>query len=568
MGTRFWAAAPAHAAGSKSRAPCHFGKVRYFARGRPGDVARPAAMTRRRAILLVFLGAFASGQASADVVLHEFIPADPAEDLRLGATSTDGSMSAAIQTQSGPVASPDLDRPSDASSAVYGASRTPPGAAQTFRVDHDTSRPDVVSYDDPFTPSIAPYKREFAYDAVDERFDLVVRDATLTRLPIGGAPRQEDDQFYADLQVDLVDGQAVRIPSVGPGARLLALRTVPKVSVQVFHDGADDWFVQGDHDARVRLVMHVAIDRAVFGSPFADTEWPRLWRSMPSLPDKVKMEGVRIARQIGVVDGTGPAEALRILVRHFRAFAPSNEHPRSQGIDLYKELAMSQKGVCRHRSYAFVVTALALGIPTRFVRNEAHAWVEVNDGARWHRIDLGGAADHLDSPDTTRLPHVPPRDPFEWPAGSDSGLGMAERTRAMQGGTHQGGTTAAGTNAPAAPAPSAEPELEPKQKDERPHAVVSLTLGGAGAETKRGGRVKVSGRIEASSTACAAARVDLFLEPKSGPSHDRLPLGVLVTDYDGRYEGHVVVPYTVPPGDYDVRASTPGNSTCGIGQSP
>ena len=53
------------------------------------------------------------------------------------------------------------------------------------------------------------------------------------------------------------------------------------------------------------------------------------------------------------------------------------------------------------------------------------------DGARWHRIDLDKAADHLDSPDATRLPHVPPRDPFEWPSGSDSGLGMADRTRAQ-----------------------------------------------------------------------------------------------------------------------------------------
>ncbi|HVW25720.1 MAG TPA: transglutaminase-like domain-containing protein [Polyangiaceae bacterium] len=500
-------------------------------------------------------------------MLHEYVAPDAVEDLRLGATTSDGVMSAAIQTQSGPVASPDLDRTSDASGAVYGASRTPPGAATTFRVDRDTSRPDVVAYDDPFTPSIAPYKREFAYDSVDEHLDLVVHDATLTRLSIGGAPRQEDDQFYADLQVDLTEGQAVRIPSVGPGARILSIRTVPKVSVQAFHDGADNWFVQGDREIRARLVLHVAVDRAVFGSPFADTEWPRLWRSMPPIPEKAKIEGIRVARQIGVVDGTGPAEALRILVRHFRSFAPSNDHPKSTGTDLYKELAMSQKGVCRHRSYAFVVTALALGIPSRFVRNEAHAWVEVNDGVRWHRIDLGGAADHLDSPDATRLPHVPPRDPFEWPQGSDSGLGMADRTRAMQGGlrANAGGTsTAAG--APETPAASAAPEQEAKVDDRRPRANVTLSVGGT--EAKRGGRLKLQGRVDVAGAACTSTRVDLFLEPKIGPGHDKMALGVLVTDDDGRYEGHVVVPYTIPPGDYDVRATTPGNSTCGEGSSP
>ncbi len=522
-------------------------------------------MTRRHLVFFSVLALVTSGSASADVVLHEYVPADAVEDLRLGATTSDGVMSAAIQTQSGPVTSPDLDRPSDASGAVYGASRTPPGGGSTFRVDRDTSRPDVVSYDDPFTPSIAPYKREFAYDAVDEHLDLVVRDPGLTRLAIGGAPRQEDDQFYADLEVDLVDGQPVRIPSVGPGARILALRTVPKVSVQAFHDSADGWFIQGDHDGRVRLVMHLAIDRAAFGSPFADTEWPRLWHLMPPIPERAKMEGVRVARQIGVVDGTGPAEALRILVRHFRAFVPSNDHPKSTGTDLYKELAMSQKGVCRHRSYAFVVTALALGIPSRFVRNEAHAWVEVFDGIRWHRIDLGGAADHLDSPDAARLPHVPPRDPFEWPSGSDSGLGMADRTRALQGTPRQPGA-AASPGAPAAAIPSAVPEPRPLPDDTRPHATVTLSVGGS--ETKRGSRLKLSGRIDAAGAACAAARVDLYLEPKEGPAHDKVPLGVLVTDEGGRYDGRVVVPYTVPPGDYDVRASTPGNSTCGDGQSP
>src|SRR6202000_1345539 len=109
---------------------------------------------------------------------------------------------------------------------------------------------------------------------------------------------------------------ALRIPSVGPGARILALRTVPKVAIQAFHDSADGWFVQGDREVRVRLGMHLAIDRAAFGSPFADTEWTRLWRFVPPLPEHVKNEGIRVARQIGVVDGTGPAEALRLLVRH------------------------------------------------------------------------------------------------------------------------------------------------------------------------------------------------------------------------------------------------------------
>ena len=69
--------------------------------------------------------------------------------------------------------------------------------------------------------------------------------------------------------------------------------------------------------------------------------------------------------------------------------ASSNEPPTGHD-DVYLDLALSQRGVCRHRAFAFLVTALHLGIPTRMVVNEAHAWVEVSDGTLWHRIDLGG----------------------------------------------------------------------------------------------------------------------------------------------------------------------------------
>jgi transglutaminase-like putative cysteine protease len=536
---------------------------------RPVPASRWPARSRRdrlgRAVgALLAVAALAAG-ARADLVLHEYVAPDPAEDLRLGATTSDGAMAAAIETRSGPVSLPDVERPSDRKGSVYGSERSPPGSGGTFRADGDTTRPDLVSYDDPFTPALAPYKREFAYDAVNDQLELIVRDPSLAPLAVGGPPRAEDDQFYADLDVDLVEGQAVRIPTVGPGARLLALRSVPDATLQVLHDSADDWFVRANRTGRVRLVLHLAIDRAVFGSPFADVEWPRLWRSLPASEGRAKAEGVRVARQIGVVDGTGPAEALRILVRHFRAFTPSQERLRSTGVDLYRELASSQKGVCRHRAYAFVVTALGLGIPARFVRNEAHAWVEVFDGTRWHRIDLGGAAGRLESSDAGRIAHVPPRDPFAWPSTSDSGQAMAERSRG-HGGSGPGGRSAPATDRSATGPSSSPADRRPDPEDQRPRSTV--TLGIVGAEARRGSRVAISGRIESPAGPCAEVRVDLFLEPRAGAARDRVPLGTLVTGADGRYEGRVVLPYSVAPGDYDVRATTPGSLQCGEGQSP
>jgi hypothetical protein len=79
--------------------------------------------------------------ARADIVLHEFIPEDPVEDLRLGATTGDGSMSAAIQTENGAVGAPDMTTPG--SKKVYGGSPGARANGSSYRVDSNTSQPDV-----------------------------------------------------------------------------------------------------------------------------------------------------------------------------------------------------------------------------------------------------------------------------------------------------------------------------------------------------------------------------------------------------------------------------------------
>ena len=84
------------------------------------------------------------------------------------------------------------------------------------------------------------------------------------------------------------------------------------------------------------------------------------------------------------------------LVAYFRSFVDSDEFPTDRD-DVYLALALSKKGVCRHRAFAFLVTALGLGLPARMITNEAHAWVEVSDGSLWRRIDLGGAGRALDA---------------------------------------------------------------------------------------------------------------------------------------------------------------------------
>jgi hypothetical protein len=511
-----------------------------------------------------------TAQAQAPV-LHEYIEPNPAEDVELSATTQDGAMPAALETQSGVVPAPQTGDRKSRSEHAYGGNATPDSIDASFRVDRDTTRPDSVSYDEPFIPAVAPFKRLYAYDAVDESFELTVFDKSLNKLEIGGKPGPADDQFYADLFVDIAPGLPVRIPSVAPGARALVARTDPELPFVLERDRADNWFMIGDARRRVRLIMQLAAPRAAFGTELADATWGELIGKLPPLPPAVRSAALDVAREIGVSQRQTPRQVTAALVAYFRGFAPSDATPKaSRGAQLYQELSLSQKGVCRHRAYAFTVTALGLGIPTRMVRNEAHAWVEVYDGVRFHRVDLGGAAGRMElDPSTADHLYRPPADSFQWPEGAESGQGMLSQTLAGSG-QGQNGAPGASASATAPVASSATPPAasagragppapEPAPvADDRPHATVELKL--AQLKSVRGGVVQLQGTVEAAGEPCLFSRVDVSLRDGAGVESW---LGAFPTDESGKLEGRVTVPFDIDVGDYKVIARTPGTGRCG-----
>jgi hypothetical protein len=214
-----------------------------------------------------------------------------------------------------------------------------------------------------------------------------------------------------------------------------------------------------------------------------------------------------------------PREAVAKLVSYFRSFVDSEEPPRG-GRDIYTDLVLSKKGVCRHRAFAFLVTAQHLGIPTRMVVNEAHAWVEVHDGSLWRRIDLGGAGRTLGGQVQSTVAHDPPPDPFSWPPGSTRGEDLADRTRRQGAPGQPGGSGGNGANGAGAPngaggpasssAPAGSGSAGSKlggastasqpptpapgtEKDERPPSSVKLTT--VDADARRGAPLHVAGHL-------------------------------------------------------------------------
>lgn len=551
-------------------------------------LARPRA--RRAALLVVALGLSAAAPAGAyDPVLHEFITPDDGEDLAMSVKTAEGDLPAAIDTPSGVVRAPDTRRlPVRGENAYRDAQSS--SAPPVFRPDRDTRRPNMVRYDDPFSPSVAPYKRLRAYDSVGLDYGLRVRDTSLTRVPVGGEAKVGEEEFYGDMAVDFESAGSVLIPSVGPGARILRLHTTPPTPVEVWRDGADNWYAKTTGArTRVRLVMQLAIARAAFGGDFAMPAWENL-RAVPALPPMAARAVTKVAAALGLSRAISPADTVRRMVSYFRAFAPSEDPPSGQR-DIYLDLALSQKGVCRHRAFAFLVTALGLGISARVVTNEAHAWVEVEADGTWRRIDLGGAAGAIDEGSASDRPaHRPPADNFAWPAtDASSGSQAAERGRQSSTGNGAGASrtssngagdssSASSTQGPArtdavrgaqgdtggresnlaSRGADADPAND-RREDDRPRP--KIVVAGADMVARHGGEMRISGRVEADGAGCGDLRIDVVLRRLD--TGGKTAIGALTTDAKGSFDGSIVVPMNLAVGEYGITVSTPGDARCG-----
>lgn len=503
------------------------------------------------------------GRADAPaMILHEFIPPDPKEDIELAATTPDGQLPAAMETRSGVVEAPDTSRMPTNTEKAYGAT-APRSVESKYNPDRDTRRPIVSRYDDPFTPATAPYKRLRAYDGVAADYTLTVMDSTLVPIAEGGVVKPGEDAFFGDMTVDVAPGEPVRIPTIGPGARVVRSTTQPPVPMELVRDGAENWFVRGRVRARVRLVLQLAAPREAFGGVFPEVHVARLPR-IPAVPPNVSRSVSEVVRTLGLENEQSARAVVTKLVTYFRGFEASVDPPSGRD-NIYLDLALSRKGVCRHRAYAFVVTALGMGIPSRLVLNEAHAWVEVHDGSLWRRIDLGGAATHLEeeNPGPPRPAHTTPADPFPWPEGadqSDSGQGLADRARA--GRVEPSPSASVETDGGTPRYSFQDPSLSPHSDSLVPS---TLRISNADSRVLRGSPLRVEGLVETDLGPCGFVRVNVYLrDPKTSRRYE---IGAVSTDEDGRFVGSVVVPLEIAVGDYDVMVSTPGDARCGPGTS-
>jgi hypothetical protein len=435
-------------------------------------------------------------------------------------------------------------------------------------LDDETEREGMLQYQEVFDPSIAPFKRAVARDEVNSADDIGadipmmrVLDPSRVRVPVGvDAVPPDWIRFRGEIRMEAAAGESIPLPSPAPDGILIGAFTDPPVAISFERDGADNWYVIPATSGVHRLVWDVAAPASYFGGPLPEGE---TWDGTTT--GRFFEEAPTVAREIGIRPGQSQRAIVSQLTAWFRGFTGGAIRRSMLGYDsLYLDIALGRVGVCRHRSIAFVVTAQALGIESRYVHNEAHAFVEVRIAGIWRRIDLGGDAEGLDvigggeplqaAGDT--LPTTP-----EYEAQQQR---MDNRTtRRAPSGPPSSREGSAGDGIGDGPSPWDEPSAEGSAfaDDTRTDTVVELEL--LDARAFRGEPMRVAGRLlTADGEPLGDRRIVFWIGPQHrGAAGAALRVGDASTAQDGRYTAELRVPPTAPLGRGGLFAVFDGDTT-------
>ena len=449
------------------------------------------------------------------------------------------------------------------------------------RPDRETGREPWLTYHAVFDPALVPFKRNSAKDRVKADGGLIVGDPALTELLVTGNRTEPGREvFWGSILVELDSGIPVPIPSVSPESRVLSYTAVPDVTLRFFRDGADNYYVDGAKKGRVRVnfVMDAPSTwfHAVPPTGLTTDDVPVDLR--PTIPPGFAARIHRVSTAIGVLPADDYAKILQRLVFYFRSFAPGELSP-DQGND-YVDLALARKGVCRHRAYAFVITAHGLGIPARYVSNEAHVFVEVYvPRVGWVRVDLGGGAQGMNvrnSSQKTRHTQDEP-DPFGFPSGFRSGYSHRALSETADGAASESGGDPVrglppaladgarsrrfgptGAASRSARSPFGVPRAVPFAADDKRKTTRTL-LDRVSARVFRGDKVEMTGRVLEGEEPVVGGQVRInLMDPEKSEILD--VLGHATTGPTGHFVASVTMPMNVQLGTWEVVAEFIGTA--------
>jgi Transglutaminase-like superfamily len=531
----------------------------------------------------VAVAGLAIAQPAARPKLHEDLPAPGDRPTPMIGAAGSGNP-AAFAAGDKVLPKPPADRPgaTPKGEPVLGAGGFAADRQTSMTPDGNTGPDQTLHYVSVFNPDVLPFKRMSALDGAGEDYTLRIAHTALVELAVGGTTDKTRDRFWGSVLIQLTPGQDVPLPSVAPDMRVLSYEIKPPIALRFEKDGADNFYVRSDEasaSGTYRLVFLADADAGYFAPslPLSGRFTPRMVAAMtppelrPTLPDGVRRAAKRTLDKLGVDPDMELGVVFNRLVGYFRAFQ-AKPLPTPSG-DIYRDLVASQAGVCRHRAFAFMITANALGLPTRFVENEAHAFVEVwFPERRWQRIDLGGAALRMEVQGAGNKTLHRPRadDPFVKPpeytqnytqlAGDIKGLSsqqLADKHKSL-GQSPPSGAFDAGAGSGAGGPDRILPDqgLPTVTRDPKKQSpVLSVTL--ADEHAFRGDQLHVEGRVAVAGKGLPDHTVDVFLSPAGHGGSASILLGRAATNPDGTFRADFALPPNLSLAPYDIWLSSP-----------
>lgn len=447
------------------------------------------------------------------------------------------------------------------------------------RPDRDTEKEGTLHYNEVFDPSIVPFKRNRALDLIGKDYEIGLGNVrTEAMKPIGNRLDSGREVFWGSLLLEARAGQMVPLPSVSPESNILSYEANPPQDVLFDRDEAGNYYATPSLDGRLRLVFVMDAPKTYFGRPLPSdatlTDIPTKLR--PKVPRAILKEAKEVAKAIGVPEDGSYADTLNWLVTYFRGFAPGEPPPTAGSV--YRDIALGKTGVCRHRAHGFVITAQSLGIPARYVFNEAHVFVEVwvpagaGIPAGWLRIDLGGGADELQVHGAQgKTLHEGGLDPFTRPdafdqaqaAGAENVTGLPRPAEAPLPEPKPG---------PGEPAPGPGESTAIARVSSSPELVPTITtLSATSSIVFRGEGLDVEGRV----TTVAgeplregSVQLVLLVDDHGKKTAVAQLGGALVLDGEGRFTASVKIPPRQMPGSYELVAEFLGDGVHSPSVSP
>ncbi len=486
--------------------------------------------------------------------------------------------------------------------------------ASANQLDDLTDHVDPLQYFPQFDPSVLPYKRQVAQNHVTRTPDgaylieLVSKSFTSVDIPpntpLTGAANE--DTFWGSFLIRTEAGQLHPIPSVAPEQRVLQRNSEPATQLTIVRDQADNYYVQTDYTGLVRVNLQLAVPRFYFDGQLQTgvrwTDFPTAIR--PTVAPEIRAVANRVLSQLAINNRTmSPHDALMRLVEHFRDFESRALDPSARTNDMFETIALGKAGVCRHRSHAFLIAAHTLGIPTRFIYNETHAFVEIYwPGQGWRRIDLGGAAEDVEIHDNGNrtlhdgtvndplpqppayisereriLGHSPDAQDSRPTKTPEPTRDVADETATVSQTTQEppasqqpasqqpasqqpASATAVSQNAPDAQQESQEAPAPKPVRDQRLPTLIEITS--ANTQVLRGQAISLHGRLTTQrGEPLANQSVKIMLGPSGATAlQSATVLGTAKTNADGRFETQFPIPPNLSIGRWTLTAVFDGST--------